>query len=67
METQNLTPEQKQDLILNKLAKTERYLRWQLYITVAFVIIPLIATLVLLPMVLKSVGGVINSSGVLMQ
>lgn len=63
MEQTQLTQEEKLDAILQSTLKTERYMRWQLYITVALVVIPVIATLAILPMVFKAVtqiGSIYN-------
>lgn len=43
--------------ILENTRKTKKYLQWQLYITVALVVLPLLAMAVIIPMVLRSVGS----------
>lgn len=43
--------------ILENSRKTKNYIKWQLIITVALVVIPFIAMLVILPMVINSVTG----------
>lgn len=44
--------------ILANTRSTKNYIKWQLIITVALVVIPFLAMAVLIPMVLKSVSGV---------
>ncbi|MCL5009130.1 MAG: hypothetical protein M1400_02180 [Patescibacteria group bacterium] len=51
--------------ILENTHKTKRYMQWQLYITVALVVIPLIAMIAILPMVLSSLGSVYGTGGLL--
>ena len=43
--------------ILENTRKTKKYLQWQLYITVALVVLPILAMAVIIPMVLRSVGS----------
>ncbi|MCX6796998.1 MAG: hypothetical protein NTX98_00775 [Candidatus Doudnabacteria bacterium] len=43
--------------ILEKTRKTEKYLRWQLYITLVLVVLPLLAMVFIIPMVLRSLGS----------
>jgi len=67
MENQNLTQEppfakateDRQILqeILEKTRKTEKYLKWQLYITIVLVVLPLLAMMFIIPMVLKGLGS----------
>lgn len=47
--------------ILENTRKTKNYIKWQLYITIALVILPLLAFLAIVPMVLKSVGNMYGS------
>ncbi|MDE2311493.1 MAG: hypothetical protein KGJ93_00180 [Patescibacteria group bacterium] len=54
--------------IYNNTHKTTTYMKWQLYITVVLVVLPILAMVVLLPLVLKSLGtlsGVYGSGGLL--
>jgi hypothetical protein len=51
--------------ILENTRKTKRYLQWQFYITIVLVVLPLLAMLFILPMVMKSLGGVYG--GALLQ
>jgi hypothetical protein len=68
METnQNLTQEQILQEILENTRKTKNYIKWQLYITLILVVLPLLAMVVILPMVMKSLGtlGGIYGGGLL--
>lgn len=47
--------------ILENTQKTKKYIQWQLYITVALVVIPLIVMVAIVPMVLKSVANMYGS------
>ncbi len=47
--------------ILENTQKTKKYMQWQLYITVALVVIPLIAMVAIVPMVLRSVSNMYGS------
>lgn len=47
--------------ILENSRKTKKYLQWQLYITVALVVLPLLAMIFIIPMVLRSVGNAYSS------
>lgn len=44
--------------------KTKNYMKWQLIITVAFVVIPLIATLILIPVALNSFSSIFSAYGI---
>ena len=65
MENQNppapVSQEQILQEILENTQKTKRYIQWQLYITVALVVIPLIVMVAIVPMVLKSVANMYGS------
>ena len=65
MENQNspapVSQEQVLQEILENTQKTKKYIQWQLYITVALVVIPLIAMVAIVPMVLKSVSNMYGS------
>ncbi len=52
--------------ILVNTRKTKNYMKWQLIITVALVVIPLLGLAALIPMVFKSLGSVYGS-GVIPQ
>jgi predicted nucleic acid-binding Zn ribbon protein len=43
--------------ILENTRKTKKYLQWQLYITVALVVLPILAMAVIIPVILRSVGS----------
>ena len=47
--------------ILEHTRKTKKYMQWQLYITIALVVIPLIGAMVMIPLVLRSVSSVYQS------
>lgn len=51
--------------ILENTRKTKNYMKWQLIITVALVVLPLLAMAVILPFVLKSLGSVYGAGGIL--
>lgn len=51
--------------ILENTRKTKNYIKWQLIITVALVVLPIIAVAVVLPIALKSLGSVYGSEGIL--
>lgn len=67
-EIPSLAKEQEQQLLLEILEntrKTKNYIKWQLIITVALVVIPLLAMGIILPIALKSLGSVYGSGGIL--
>jgi hypothetical protein len=43
--------------IYENTRKTMNYMKWQLYITIILVVLPLLAMVVILPMVMKSLGS----------
>lgn len=43
--------------------KTKNYMKWQLIITVALVVIPLLGTLIFIPIALKSLTSIYSSYG----
>lgn len=43
--------------ILENSRKTKNYLKWQLYITIALIIIPLVLMIFVLPMVMQGFGS----------
>ena len=51
--------------IYENTRKTKSYMKWQLIITVALVVIPLLATLFVVPFALKSLTSVYGTSGLL--
>lgn len=61
METQTHQPKTDRQLleeIHENSRKTKNYMKWQLIITVALVVIPLIATLAIIPFAMKSLTSV---------
>ena len=42
--------------IYNNTHKTMNYMKWQLYITVVLIVLPLLAMAIMLPLVMKSLG-----------
>ncbi|MEK7617567.1 MAG: hypothetical protein AAB410_00290 [Patescibacteria group bacterium] len=53
----SMTKEQVLMEILENTRKTKNYIKWQLYITIALVVLPLFAMIFIIPMVLRSVGN----------
>lgn len=51
--------------ILEHTRKTKNYMKWQLIITVALVVLPLLAMGVILPFALKSLSSVYGADGIL--
>ncbi len=56
--TVSMTQEQMLLEILDNSRATKNYMKWQLYITVALVVLPLLAMGIILPMVLSSLGNI---------
>lgn len=54
----NLSSEQVLLEILENTRKTKNYIKWQMYITIALVVFPLLAMVFVIPMALKSLGSV---------
>lgn len=52
------------EAIYENSRKTKNYMKWSLIITIAFVVIPLIATLILIPVALKSLSSIYSSYGI---
>lgn len=64
METQNQPQKTDRELleeIHDNSRKTKNYMKWQLIITVGLVVIPLIGTIILIPIALKSLTSVYSS------
>ncbi len=55
---QTMTEEQVMLEILENTRKTRNYIKWQLYITVALVVLPLIGVLIMIPLVMNSLGNI---------
>ncbi len=62
-QNENLSQEQILLEVLENSRKTKNYMKWQLYITIALVVLPLLAALAIIPMVLSSLGNVYGSGG----
>ena len=60
-----LTQEQMLAEILENSRKTKAYMKWQLIITVALVVIPLIAMVFAVPFAIHSLTSVYSSAGLL--
>ncbi len=60
-----VSSEQMVQEIYENTLKTKNYMKWQLIITIALVVIPLFATLFIVPFVLRSITSVY--SGALVQ
>lgn len=43
--------------------KTKNYMKWQLIITVALVVIPLLATVIIIPFVMRSFASMYSTAG----
>jgi hypothetical protein len=57
--TPNLSAQEQTLLeILENTRKTRNYIKWQLYITVALVVLPLIGVLIMIPLVMSSLGNI---------
>ncbi len=59
------TERQMLEAILENTRKTKNYIKWQFIITVALVVIPLLAALAIIPFALKSLTAVYGSGGIL--
>ncbi|MCC7356326.1 MAG: hypothetical protein IT410_01765 [Candidatus Doudnabacteria bacterium] len=64
-ENPSQTQEQMLQEILESTRKTKNYMKWQLIITVALVVLPLLATVAIIPFVLSAVNGIYDTSGLL--
>ncbi len=54
---QTVSQEEMLQAIYENTRKTMNYMRWQLYITIILIVLPLLSIVVLLPMVMKSLGS----------
>lgn len=59
-----ITTEEMLKEIYENTRKTKNYMKWQLYITIILVVLPLLASLLIVPMVLSSLS---SSYGSLLQ
>jgi len=67
---QNFSREQEQAMlaeILEHTRKTKNYMKWQLIITVALVVIPLLAMAFAIPLLMNSLGSIYGPSTGLTQ
>lgn len=64
-ENPSQTQEQMLQEILESTRKTKNYMKWQLIITVALVVLPLLATVAIIPFVLSAVNGIYDTSSLL--
>ena len=63
-----MTRDQEQQMlaeILDNSRKTKNYMKWQLIITIALIVLPIVAMVVIIPMALSSLTSVY--SGALLQ
>lgn len=51
------------EAIYENTRKTKNYMKWSLIITIAFVVIPLVGTIIIIPFALKSVTSIYSSYG----
>ena len=59
------TQEQMLMEIYENTRKTKNYMKWQLYITIVLVVLPLLAALIIVPFAFKSLSSVYGSAGLL--
>jgi len=65
---QNFSREQEQAMLAEILAtsrKTKNYMKWQLIITVALVVLPLLAMAFAIPLLMNSLSSVYGAQGLL--
>ncbi len=54
--------------IYENTRKTKNYMKWQLYITIILIVLPLLATIAIIPIAMKSLGtlsGVYGPAGLM--
>jgi hypothetical protein len=61
----NLTQEQMLREIYENTKKAKTYMKWQLIITVALIVVPLLALVVIIPIVFSSLSSIYGTAGVL--
>ena len=64
-QNENLSQEQLIREIHENTNKTKSYMKWQLIITMALVVIPVLAMLIIIPLVISSLSSVYSSAGLL--
>jgi len=65
---QNFSREQEQAMlaeILKDTRRTKNYMKWQLIITVALVVLPLLAMAFAIPLLMNSLGSLYSGQGLL--
>lgn len=60
-----MTQEQLLQEIYENTKKTKNYMKWQLYITIVLVVLPLLAAVFLVPYALSSLSNAYSSAGLL--
>ena len=65
METQTQTQEQMLAEILEQTRATKKYMKWQLIITVALVVLPIIGLVIIIPIVMSSLASVYGTNGIM--
>ncbi|HYV33249.1 MAG TPA: hypothetical protein VE973_00160 [Candidatus Limnocylindria bacterium] len=60
-----ITQEEMLQEILENSRKTKSYMKWQLYITIILVVLPLLASIVLIPMAISGLSSVYGTAGLL--
>lgn len=56
-----MTSEEMIKAIYENTLKTKNYMKWQLYITIALVVIPLLAAVVMIPIAINALGSTYGS------
>jgi hypothetical protein len=67
-QNKNFTREDEQAMlaaILENTRKTKQYIKWQLIITVAMVVIPLLAMVFIIPIIFSQLSSVYGAGGLL--
>jgi hypothetical protein len=60
-----MTQEQLLQEIYENTRKTKNYMKWQLYITIVLVVLPLLAAVVILPLVFNSLSSVYGTAALM--
>ena len=63
--TPTMTQEQMLAEIYENTRKTKNYMKWQLYITIILIVLPLLAAIAIVPFVMKSLGDVYGTTQLL--
>ena len=64
-QTARMTQEEMLREIYENTKKTKNYMKWQLYITLVLVVLPLLAAVFLVPYTLSSLGSAYSAAGLL--